>query len=100
VAAPTAAEVAAARPARASGPSFKCRYARTASERMVCARPELAAADRRLNAAYENAIAAGADRASLRLEQDRWLAIREGAAPDPAAVRDVYERRIRELERR
>jgi len=97
---PTAREVAAARPARSAGPSFNCRYARTTSERMVCARPELAAADRRLNEAYEDAIAAGADRAALRLEQDRWLALREGAAPDPNAVRDVYERRIRELQER
>jgi uncharacterized protein len=64
---------------------------------MVCSEPELADADRRLNAAYEDAIASGADRASLRLEQDRWLAVREGAAPDPNAVRDVYERRIQEL---
>jgi len=64
---------------------------------MICSNPELSAADRRLNAAYEDAIAAGADRAALRLEQDRWLAQREGAAPDPAAVRDVYERRIEEL---
>jgi uncharacterized protein YecT (DUF1311 family) len=95
--APTAQEVAAARPARAAGPSFNCRYARTAAERMICSRPDLAAADRRLNEAYEDAIAAGADRAALRLEQDRWLAIREGAAPDPDAVRDVYERRIEEL---
>ena len=95
--APTAQEVAAARPARGSGPSFNCRYARTAAERMVCSEPELADADRRLNAAYEDAIASGADRASLRLEQDRWLAVREGAAPDPNAVRDVYERRIQEL---
>jgi uncharacterized protein len=67
---------------------------------MVCSRPELAAADRRLNEAYEDAIAAGADRAALRLEQDRWLALREGAAPDPNAVRDVYDRRIRELQGR
>jgi uncharacterized protein len=67
---------------------------------MVCSRPELAAADRRLNEAYEDAIVAGADRAALRLEQDRWLALREGAAPDPNAVRDVYDRRIRELQGR
>ena len=95
---PTAAEVAASRPARSAGPSFNCRYARTASERMVCSRQDLAAADRRLNEAYENAIAAGADRSALRREQDRWLATREAAAPDPDAVRDVYEQRIRELE--
>jgi uncharacterized protein YecT (DUF1311 family) len=95
---PTAREVAAARPARGQGPSFNCRYARTNAERMVCGNADLAAADRRLNDAFENAIAAGADREALRLEQDRWLAQREGAAPDPEAVREAYERRTRELE--
>ena len=84
-------------PARGAGPSFNCRYARSASERLVCRDPGLAALDRGLNAAYEEAIAAGADRRSLRAAQDRWLAVRERAAPDPDAVADVYRRRIEEL---
>lgn len=95
---PSASEVAAARPARGGGPSFDCRRAVQQSERIVCADPALAALDRRLNAAYEDAIAAGADRRALRLEQDRWLALREAAAPDPRAVSDAYRRRIRELD--
>jgi uncharacterized protein len=64
----------------------------------VCDDGELAALDRRLNAAFEDAIAAGAPRRELRLEQDRWLAQREAAAPDRNAVRDAYRRRIRELD--
>jgi uncharacterized protein YecT (DUF1311 family) len=95
---PTAAEVAAARPREGRGPSFNCRYARSTSERLVCDDGELAALDRRLNAAFEDAIAAGAPRRELRLEQDRWLAQREAAAPDRNAVRDAYRRRIRELD--
>lgn len=94
---PTAAEVAAARPRAGSGPSFNCRNARSTSERLVCAEPELARLDRRLNAAFEDAIAAGADRRSLRSEQDQWLGVRERAAPDPDAVADAYRRRIEEL---
>jgi len=93
---PSAQEVAASRPA-GRGPSFNCRGARSTSERMVCSDPELAALDRRLNAAYEDAIAAGASRRELRAEQDRWLSTREAAAPDPDAVAQVYRRRIREL---
>jgi uncharacterized protein YecT (DUF1311 family) len=93
---PTAAEVAAARPA-GRGPSFSCRSARTQAERMICADPDLAALDRRLNAAFEDAIAAGANRRELRAEQDKWLSRREAAAPDPDAVADVYRRRIGEL---
>jgi uncharacterized protein YecT (DUF1311 family) len=95
---PTAAQVAAARPRAGDGPSFNCRIARSASERLVCADPDLARLDRRLNAAYEDAIAAGADRRALRREQDQWLAVRERAAPDPDAVADTYRRRIEELD--
>jgi uncharacterized protein YecT (DUF1311 family) len=90
-------ERAAVEPARGAGPSFNCRYARTASEKMVCSDPGLAALDRGLNAAFEDAIAGGADRRSLRLAQDRWLARREAAAPDAGAVADAYRRRIDEL---
>jgi hypothetical protein len=78
-------------------PSFNCRYARTRSERLICGDPGLAALDRGLNAAYEEAIAAGADRRTLRAAQDRWLSVREAAAGDPDAVADVYRRRIDEL---
>jgi uncharacterized protein len=94
---PTAAEVAAARPQAGRGPSFNCRYARSVSERLVCDDPRLAALDRRLNAAYEDAIAAGVSRRRLRAEQDNWLLTREHAAPDPDAVEDAYRRRIEEL---
>ena len=95
---PTAAEVAAARPRSGRGPSFNCRGARSTAERLVCSDPELATLDRQLNAAYEDAIAAGVPRRVLRQEQDRWLGVRESAAPDPDAVADVYRRRIQEVE--
>ena len=88
---------AAVEPARGAGPSFNCRYARTRSERMVCGDPGLAALDRSLNAAFEEAVAGGVDRRTLRAAQDRWLGAREAASDDPDAVADVYRRRIEEL---
>ncbi|WP_395674523.1 lysozyme inhibitor LprI family protein [Phenylobacterium sp.] len=84
-------------PRRAS-PSFDCGSARTQAEAMVCADPDLAAADRRLSRAYERAIDAGVPRRELRAEQDDWLAIREDAARrSPDAVASIYEQRTREL---
>ncbi len=78
-------------------PSFSCRSARTRSERLVCGDPELARLDRELNRAYEDAIASGVGRRTLRREQDSWLAVREAAAADPDAVAEIYEVRIDEL---
>ena len=77
--------------------AFDCDRARSAGARTVCERPELAALDRRMQAEFERAVAAGHDRAALSLDQDSWLAKREAAAPDPRAVAEAYERRIRQL---
>ncbi|HYG27616.1 MAG TPA: lysozyme inhibitor LprI family protein [Caulobacteraceae bacterium] len=86
-------------PAR-TRPSFNCRYARTTSERMICVDPNLAAADRHLNRAYEAAIASGVPERVLRRQQDEWLNAREAAARHgPRAVAQVYDARIGELER-
>jgi len=80
-------------------PSFNCRYARTVSERMVCADPNLAASDRRLNRAYNQAIASGVSERALRRQQDIWLSAREDAARSgPGEVAQVYEARIAELQ--
>jgi uncharacterized protein len=79
------------------GPSFNCRYARSPSERMVCGEPDLAAADRRLAAEFDRAMARTDDPRALRRQQDRWLAARERAGSDYDAVRDLYDIRLREL---
>ena len=79
------------------GPSFNCRYARTPSERMVCGEPDLAAADRRLAAEFDRAMARADDPRALRRQQDRWLAARERAGSNYDAVRELYDLRIREL---
>jgi len=65
---------------------------------MVCADPELAAADRELNRAYRRALRSGAAPEQLRQDQRDWLAIREDAARrSPRAVASIYEQRIDEL---
>lgn len=88
-----------ARPRQRARPSFNCRYARSTSERMVCVDPNLAAADRRLAAAYRDAIDAGIPERVLRRQQDMWLGAREAAARyGPEDVARVYEARIAELE--
>lgn len=69
------------------------------AEALVCGDPKLAAADRRLTAAYRRAVQAGASPDRLRRQQGRWLAARETAAEEaPWAVAQVYEARISELE--
>lgn len=86
-------------PAPRAEPSFDCRYARSPSEQMVCGDAELAALDRRLDRAFQEAVQSGIPYRALRAEQDDWLAIREDAARrSPRAVESVYRQRIRELD--
>jgi uncharacterized protein len=65
---------------------------------LVCSNPQLGAADRRLNRAYQQARAAGVPDSQLERQQQRWLAARSAAAREaPWAVQDVYQARIAEL---
>jgi uncharacterized protein YecT (DUF1311 family) len=67
---------------------------------MVCADPDLSAADRELNRAYRRALRAGAAPEQLREEQRDWLNVREDAARhSPRAVANIYDQRIDELNR-
>jgi len=80
------------------GGEAACAAGRSRAAQMVCADPELAAADRELNQAYRRALRSGAPTEQLRDEQRDWLAIREDAARrSPRAVAEVYEQRIDEL---
>lgn len=69
-------------PARAqTGPSFDCSKASTAVEKTICARPELAKADRAMARAY-GALAAkltGAAKDHLMKDQAHWIASRDKA---------------------
>ena len=61
---------------QAPGPSFDCAKARTVTERLICAEPELAKADREMAAAYRQALASlrdAKDRETLGRDQVEWL---------------------------
>jgi uncharacterized protein YecT (DUF1311 family) len=68
-------------------------------EALACGDPNLTAAQRRLNRAYADAVAAGVSPTTLEQQQQRWLAARAAAAREaPWAVREVYQARIAELQ--
>ena len=93
-----------AAPPAAAEPSFDCRTARTARELATCADARIAAADRELAAAWQNAIA-GLDPATvkaLRADQKKFLedldsgyegevwGQRHGGAEHPRAIRYFF----------
>lgn len=66
---------------------------------LTCGDPALGAAERRMNRAYRDAVAAGVPAATLEQQQQRWLSARAAAAREaPWAVREVYQARIAELQ--
>lgn len=68
-------------------------------EALACGDPTLGAAERRLSRAYRDAEAAGVPSATLKQQQQRWIAARAAAAREaPWAVREVYQARIAELQ--
>lgn len=85
---------------KAASPSFNCRRARTASEKMVCGNGSLAAADRRMSAVFYDELArADPDTKSvLRRTRDKFLGRREGCSSS-SCVAQVYEERIAEIRR-
>ena len=92
--------VALAGTAPAQGPSrLDCAKAATPIERAICAKPELAAADRKMAAAYA-ALAGkltGAAKDHLLADQIRWLANRAAACVvDPAEMEECLELRDRD----
>lgn len=92
--------VALAGAALAQGPSrLDCAKAATPIERAICAKPELAAIDRKMSAAYA-ALAgklSGAARDHLLADQVRWLANRAAACVvEPAEMEECLESRDRD----
>jgi uncharacterized protein YecT (DUF1311 family) len=81
-----------------ASPSFNCRYARTATEKMVCGSPSLAARDRQMASVYYAVMAkADADtRNHLRRSRDSFLARRERCG-SAACVTAAYTARIAEI---
>jgi hypothetical protein len=98
VRAPAAPKAAAARPrAKPAVASRPCRLRSTPVERVLCASPALQKTDRRLQRAYGQALASGADRRRLARDQAHFRVSLNAASPDRAAVAKLYERRIGEL---
>ena len=92
--------VALAGTALAQGPArLDCAKAATPIERAICAKPELAAIDRKMSAAYV-ALAgklSGAAREHLLADQIRWLANRSAACVvEPAEMEECLESRDRD----
>ena len=84
-------------PQAADGPSFNCSRVTSENLKLICATPELAAADRALAAAYRQALAASSDPAALRDGEQAWIAARGAAAADVDQLRALYAERIQVL---
>jgi uncharacterized protein YecT (DUF1311 family) len=79
-------------------PSFNCRYAKTQTEKMICASPRLAAQDRQMASLYYD-LMAGADpatRGHLRRSRDAFLGRREQCRSE-GCVGSAYASRMAEL---
>ncbi|HEY0646529.1 hypothetical protein [Phenylobacterium sp.] len=86
-----------AAPAKASARAKRCHDLPTPAQRLTCGYPVLAAQDRQLRAAYDKALASGADRRELDRAQAVWRGESENIA-DRNALAERYQRRIREIE--
>ncbi|HEY8572053.1 hypothetical protein [Phenylobacterium sp.] len=99
-AAPAPEKRAAAAPARkapAAKAASRCKFEPTPALRILCANPQLKAADLRMQRAYRRAVAAGADREILDGEQAAWRALRNRAA-NKNEMAALYRQRMHELE--
>lgn len=83
-------------PLNATGPSYDCGAARTASERAICRSPDLAVLDRTLAVAYSRAMALSRDRLALRATQRAFHLTRRNE-DDAARLTALYDARIDEL---
>lgn len=84
--------------ARVSAPPAACRAPQTPADRLVCGRPELGELDLKMRAAYDRALAAGADRLKVDRAQAQWRGRRDRATSEDE-LSQLYARRIAELDR-
>jgi uncharacterized protein YecT (DUF1311 family) len=89
--------IARAAPAKAPARPKRCFDLPTPAQRLTCGYPALAAQDRQLRAAYDKALAGGADRRELDRAQAAWRGESEKIA-DRNTLAERYQRRIREIE--
>jgi uncharacterized protein YecT (DUF1311 family) len=80
-------------------PSFDCRFARTRSQRMICADERLAAYDRVMAPLYEDAVDRTNRRTQRRLQasQSRFEAARDRCG-GPACIAKAYQERMNEID--
>ena len=82
----------------ASGASFDCAKASTASEKLVCSDQGLSGLDERLAEAYRQALKKAPHREVLKKEQQQWIGTVRDACTDAACMSAAYEARIAALE--
>lgn len=90
-----------ARPPVAAGswkpvPAWDCAKARSGTERLICANPDIRAQDARMGALYARLQARGQ---APERGQKAWLLDQRNACDSPDCLRDAYAERIRYLER-
>ncbi len=89
------------RPPAAAGswspvPAWDCAKARTATERLICANPDIRAQDARMGAVYARLQARGT---APERAQKSWLLDRRNVCDSADCLRAAYAERIRDLER-
>lgn len=80
-----------------SSPSFDCAKASTTVEKMICADPKLAAADRDTAAAYKAKLGASADKSGLKQQQANWRRTVRDGCMDADCLEEAYKQRLAEL---
>lgn len=78
-------------------PGFDCIGAATNAERMICASPELSAADAQLSDLYGRVLAASKNRDKLKADQINWIRTQRNVCSDVPCMLDVYEARKKQL---
>lgn len=82
----------------ASGASFDCAKATTASEKLVCSDQNLSTLDERLSEAYRQALKKTPGKEALKKEEQHWIESVRDACSDAACMSAAYEARIAALE--
>jgi uncharacterized protein len=80
--------------------SFDCAKAATKSEKLICADPQVSAADEQLAEVYRRVLEqlSDFDKDGLKKEQRNWIKTQRDACPDAACMLKAYQARIAALE--
>jgi len=81
-------------------PSFDCKRATIAAERLICSSKALAETDVQMAQAYKAVLARTADKQALKREQLAWLKNERDVCTDEDAMLKVYQERIEQLSTR